>query len=126
MNSIIEEVSNRIIERSQDTRKAYLNDVEQMFNEGVYRSGLSCGNLAHAFAGCDHSDKEGLAGSESKNLGLVTAYNDMLSAHKTYETCPEKIREFANEFKGTAKCFDFSFQREYGGHCMLCKIGVIR
>lgn len=97
MNSTIEEVSNRIVERSKDTRKAYLKDVEKMFNEGVYRSGLSCGNLAHAFAGCDHSDKEDLAGSESKNLGLVTAYNDMLSAHKVYEDYPHELRAYAKK-----------------------------
>ena len=68
MNSIIKEVTQQIITRSLPSRKAYLQDVEKMFEEGVYRSNLSCGNLAHAFAGCDHSDKEQLSGSESKNL----------------------------------------------------------
>ncbi|MDA7762058.1 phosphogluconate dehydratase [Crocinitomicaceae bacterium] len=98
MNSIIKEVTNQIIARSLPSRKAYLQDVEKMFEEGVYRSNLSCGNLAHAFAGCDHSDKEQLSGSESKNLGLVTAYNDMLSAHKVYENYPTQLREYAKKY----------------------------
>ena len=97
MNSIIKEVTQQIITRSLPSRKAYLQDVEKMFKEGVYRSNLSCGNLAHAFAGCDHSDKEQLSGSESKNLGLVTAYNDMLSAHKVYENYPTQLREYAKK-----------------------------
>ena len=99
MNSIIEEVTNRIVQRSIETRKAYLDDVEKMFNDGVYRSALSCGNLAHAFAGCDHSDKEQLAGNIRKNLGLVTAYNDMLSAHKVYEHYPSELREYAKKYE---------------------------
>ena len=97
MNSIIKEVTNQIVARSSQTRKEYLKDVEKMYQEGVYRSNLSCGNLAHAFAGCDHSDKEQLSGSESKNLGLVTAYNDMLSAHKVYENYPAELRTYAKK-----------------------------
>lgn len=97
MNSIIKEVTNQIVARSSQTRKDYLQDVEKMYQEGVYRSNLSCGNLAHAFAGCDHSDKEQLSGSESKNLGLVTAYNDMLSAHKVYENYPAELRTYAKK-----------------------------
>ncbi|MDG2152787.1 MAG: dihydroxy-acid dehydratase, partial [Crocinitomicaceae bacterium] len=97
MNSIIKEVTNQIIARSSQSRKDYLQDVEKMYKEGVYRSNLSCGNLAHAFAGCDLSDKEQLSGSESKNLGLVTAYNDMLSAHKVYENYPTELRTYAKK-----------------------------
>ncbi len=52
---------------------------------GVYRAALSCGNLAHGFAACSPSDKAKLAGSKSLNLGIVTSYNDMLSAHQPYQ-----------------------------------------
>ena len=99
MNSIIEEVTNQIIKRSRETRRAYLLNVDSMFTEGVYRSNLSCGNLAHSFAGCDHTDKDALSGSISKNLGLVTAYNDMLSAHKVYENYPNELRVYAQKHK---------------------------
>ena len=69
-----------------------------MFEEGVYRSTLSCGNLAHSFAGCGPSDKNELSGNTTKNLGLVTAYNDMLSAHRVYENYPEELRVYARKY----------------------------
>ena len=97
MHSSIEDITNRIIKRSKDTRNAYLKEVDDMFEEGVYRSSLSCGNLAHSFAGCDVSDKNELAGDITKNIGLVTAYNDMLSAHRVYENYPEELREYARK-----------------------------
>ena len=103
MNSIIEEVTNQIIKRSLETRKAYLQGVDKMYEQGVYRSNLSCGNLAHAFAGCDVSDKDQLSGSESKNLGLITAYNDMLSAHKVYESYPNELRSYAKKYNAVVQ-----------------------
>ena len=97
MNKVIQEVTNQIIERSKDTRSVYLRDVQSMYEEGVYRMGLSCGNLAHSFAGCDAEDKTELSGTVAKNLGLVTAYNDMLSAHKVYENYPSELRAYAKK-----------------------------
>jgi len=103
LNKQIQQVTERIRERSQKSRSAYLTICEENFGYAPKRAHLSCGNLAHAFAGCGATDKELLAEGLVPNLGIITAYNDMLSAHKTYETYPEKIREFANEFKGTAQ-----------------------
>ena len=97
MHETIVKITNRIIERSKETRLRYLEDVNNMFEEGVYRSTLSCGNLAHSFAGCGPSDKSELAGNSTKNLGLVTAYNAMLSAHRVYENYPEELRIYARK-----------------------------
>ena len=97
MNSIIEEVTNRIVQRSIETRKAYLDDVEKMFNDGVYRSALSCGNLAMHLPVVTTQIKNNSLVTFEKNLGLVTAYNDMLSAHKVYENYPTELREYAKK-----------------------------
>ena len=98
MHETIIKITNRIIDRSHETRTKYLEEVNQMFEEGVYRSTLSCGNLAHSFAGCGPSDKNELSGNTTKNLGLVTAYNDMLSAHRVYENYPEELRVYARKY----------------------------
>ena len=98
MHETIIKITNRIIDRSHETRTKYLEEVNHMFDEGVYRSTLSCGNLAHSFAGCGPSDKKALSGNKTKNLGLVTAYNDMLSAHRVYENYPEELRVYARKY----------------------------
>lgn len=98
MHETIIKITNRIIDRSHETRTKYLEEVNHMFEEGVYRSTLSCGNLAHSFAGCGPSDKNELSGNTTKNLGLVTAYNDMLSAHRVYENYPEELRVYARKY----------------------------
>ena len=98
MHETIIKITNRIIDRSHETRTKYLDEVNHMFEEGVYRSTLSCGNLAHSFAGCGPSDKKELSGNKTKNLGLVTAYNDMLSAHRVYENYPEELRVYARKY----------------------------
>lgn len=95
MNQRIIEITNRIIERSKATRLQYLEDMRAAHHEGVVRKDLHCGNLAHAFAGCSPKEKSELAENKTPNLGIVTAYNDMLSAHKPYEHYPEKLREYA-------------------------------
>ena len=97
MHKRIIEITKRITERSKASRRAYLNEVDKMFEEGVYRSTLSCGNLAHSFAGCNTTEKAELSGNMTKNLGLVTAYNDMLSAHRVYENYPEQLRGYAQK-----------------------------
>eukprot|EP01036_Dinobryon_divergens_P000251 gene251-301_t len=81
-DSRIEAITKRIVERSKPTREAYLDRTRRAISKGVHRSTLSCGNLAHGFAVCSPSDKAALAGDVVPNLGIITAYNDMLSAHQ--------------------------------------------
>lgn len=103
IHQIIETVTNRIIERSKESRQLYLNQMKAAFTEGVTRKVLSCGNLAHGFAGCSIDEKAILSDTKKKNIGIVTAYNDMLSAHKTYEHYPEKIRAYAKKHNAVAQ-----------------------
>ena len=103
MNQRIIEITNRIIERSKVTRAEYLADMKTANEEGVTRKNLHCGNLAHAFAGCSSHEKSELAENETPNLGIITAYNDMLSAHKTFEHYPDKIRAFAIKHQAVAQ-----------------------
>lgn len=72
-------------------------------NDLANRSKLACGNLAHAFAACDMRDKDKLSGDEARNFGIVTAYNDMLSAHAPYATYPDEIKKVATELGSVAQ-----------------------
>lgn len=99
----IEAITKRIVERSKPTREAYLERTRTAISKGVHRSTLSCGNLAHGFAVCSPKDKEALAGDVVPNLGIITAYNDMLSAHQPFETYPALIRQAASEAGGVAQ-----------------------
>jgi len=99
----IEAITQRIVERSKPARQAYLERVEAAISAGPHRTVLSCGNLAHGFAACAPADKAALAGDLVPNLGIVTAYNDMLSAHQPFETFPAIIREAAREAGGVAQ-----------------------
>ena len=92
MHQKVKEITDRIIARSADTRSAYLAMINKNFESSVKRNKLSCGNLAHGFAGCGSTDKKMLAEGVQPNLGIITAYNDMLSAHKPYEDYPKEIR----------------------------------
>jgi phosphogluconate dehydratase len=103
MNQRIIEITNRIIERSKVSRAEYLADMKAANEEGVTRKNLHCGNLAHAFAGCSSHEKSELAENETPNLGIITAYNDMLSAHKPFEHYPDKIRAFAIKHQAVAQ-----------------------
>lgn len=103
MNSRIIEVTNRIIQRSKESRLAYLKQIEHAFDIEVSRTKMHCGNLAHAFAGCEQNDKDKLAKGSAKNIGIITAYNDMLSAHKVYENYPEQLRVYAREYGAVAQ-----------------------
>jgi phosphogluconate dehydratase len=93
----IEAITNRIRERSKPRREIYLARVDDAANKTANRSVLSCGNLAHGFAACVPSEKAILAGDRIPNLGIITSYNDMLSAHQPYETYPQLIKEAARE-----------------------------
>ncbi|MCQ0988860.1 phosphogluconate dehydratase [Jiella marina] len=99
----IEEITDRIRERSAPTREPYLARIRAKGAEGPKRSTLTCGNLAHGFAACGPVDKDRLMGDQTPNLGIITAYNDMLSAHQPFERFPELIRDAAREVGGTAQ-----------------------
>ena len=102
-NAKISVITARIIERSKHTREAYLGRISEAVSKGVHRGVLGCANLAHGFAVCSPSDKAALAGDRVPNLGIITSYNDMLSAHQPFETYPAMIREAAREAGGVAQ-----------------------
>jgi len=99
----VEAVTARITARSATSRATYLARVAQARDEGPRRAHLTCGNLAHAFAAEGEADKQVLADNRAPNLGIVTAYNDMLSAHQPFEHFPEMIRKAARKAGGTAQ-----------------------
>ncbi len=99
----IAEVTDRIIARSETTRAAYLDRMRRAAEDGPVRAHLSCGNQAHAYAAAQEGDKESLAGGRAPNIGIVTAYNDMLSAHQPFETFPARIKEAARARGATAQ-----------------------
>tara|TARA_B110000971_G_scaffold89335_1_gene91859 strand:- start:3189 stop:4991 length:1803 start_codon:yes stop_codon:yes gene_type:complete len=103
MNKTIEEVTQRIVDRSLSTRAEYLSQMKALANNTVSRSALSCGNIAHAMAACSDGEKEGLKGDIKVNIGIITSYNDMLSAHKPYEHYPTLIKESARRHSAIAQ-----------------------
>jgi len=103
VQKIIQAVTDRIAARSEITRRAYLDRIESQKHAGVNRGVLSCGNLAHGFAACAPSDKAQLAGDKAPNLGIITSYNDMLSAHQPYEAYPQIIKQAVREMGATAQ-----------------------
>ena len=103
LNRYVEEVTQRIIDRSADLRADYLAQIAEDHNNRPERGKLSCGNLAHGFAACDASDKSSLRMMESGNMAIVTAYNDMLSAHQPYAEYPEIIKRAMRDIGCTAQ-----------------------
>ncbi|PDS76870.1 phosphogluconate dehydratase [Rhizobium sp. L43] len=99
----ISAITDRIVERSKPSRERYLERLRAAASKGVARSVLGCANLAHGFAVCSPAEKDALAGDRIANLGIITAYNDMLSAHQPFETYPAIIREAAAEAGGVAQ-----------------------
>lgn len=102
LHDTIKKVTARIIERSTETRAAYLASMHAAHKAGPARTHLSCSNQAHAFAGAG-DDQQALATSSAGNLGIVTAYNDMLSAHQPFEAYPNLIRDSVRQIGGTAQ-----------------------
>jgi len=96
-------VTERIRARSRDARQAYEDRTRRFAEQGPHRAKLSCGNLAHVTAACGMADKEALARGSAGNIGIVTAYNDMLSAHQPFERFPDLIRAAARAAGGTAQ-----------------------
>jgi phosphogluconate dehydratase len=103
LHARVGEVTERIRRRSRDRRSAYRERIAAAHNRAPHRGKLSCGNLAHGFAACGVDDKAHLAGDAVPNLAIVTAYNDMLSAHQPYERFPDLIREAAHAAGGVAQ-----------------------
>jgi phosphogluconate dehydratase len=103
LNPVVAGVTRRIVERSRPRREDYLARIASARDAGPHRRRLSCGNLAHGFAACGPSDKAALRGVKVPNIGIVTAYNDMLSAHQPYERYPELIRQAARDAGATAQ-----------------------
>ncbi|MBN9011197.1 MAG: dihydroxy-acid dehydratase, partial [Rhizobiales bacterium] len=99
----IGEVTERIRKRSESGRNQYLERIGKAGAQGPMRAHMSCSNLAHGTAGCGPADKDVLAAEKAPNLAIITAYNDMLSAHQPYERFPEIIRAAARQAGGTAQ-----------------------
>lgn len=99
----IGEVTERIVRRSHDSRSRYLERIRMAGEAAPRRATLSCGNLAHGFAACGVTDKERLSADVVPNLGIITAYNDMLSAHQPYERFPDLIRQAARQAGAVAQ-----------------------
>jgi phosphogluconate dehydratase len=102
LNATLARVTARITERSKPSRSAYLDLINRARETGINRTALSCGNLAHAFA-ASGEDKIAIRGGKSFNIGIVSAFNDMLSAHQPYGRYPEQMKLFAREVGATAQ-----------------------
>jgi len=102
LNPTIARVTERIIKRSGDTRSAYIERMKALGDQGPRRAHLTCGNQAHAYAAMG-SDQAALMAERQPNLGIVTAYNDMLSAHQPFQRFPDLIKDAAREFGATAQ-----------------------
>ncbi|HEX8936890.1 MAG TPA: phosphogluconate dehydratase [Sphingomicrobium sp.] len=102
LNPTIAAVTDRIIERSKPSRRRYLELMAEQRERGISRPRLSCGNFAHGFAAAGE-DKDAISHIAGPNIGIVTAYNDMLSAHQPYGRYPEQMKIFAREVGATAQ-----------------------
>ena len=103
MHPVTAEVTARIVERSRASRADYLARMAAAREAGVARGKLSCANWAHAFAASAEGDKQRMRDPSAPNIGIVSAYNDMLSAHQPYERFPDVIRKAAREVGATAQ-----------------------
>ncbi|MEJ6395059.1 phosphogluconate dehydratase [Gymnodinialimonas sp. 2305UL16-5] len=102
LDTRIDDITARIIDRSRDARGRYLDRMRALAEDGPRRAHLTCGNQAHAYAAMG-GDKDALAQGRVPNIGIVTAYNDMLSAHQPFETYPQKLKEAARRAGATAQ-----------------------
>jgi phosphogluconate dehydratase len=93
MHHMIQKVTARIVEKSRASRARYLSNLNREKQQGCARKTLSCGNLAHGYAVCQSSEKTDLKSLTKMNVGIVTAFNDMLSAHQPYQNYPDAIKK---------------------------------
>jgi phosphogluconate dehydratase len=103
MNPVIQRVTDRIIARSSKSRAIYLERLEQARRKGPHRGVLSCGNLAHGFAACSAAEKADLRSLTKANIGIISSYNDMLSAHQPYQYYPDLIKQAVAEVGSVAQ-----------------------
>jgi len=102
LNDTIKRVTDRIESRSASRRADYMARCERAAETGVRRAHLTCGNQAHAFAAAGE-DQSPLVEGQGGNVGIITSYNDMLSAHQPFERFPDLIRSAARAAGGTAQ-----------------------
>lgn len=103
MKKEIVDITERIIARSTAYRADYLAKIEAEKSSTVHRASLSCGNLAHGFAACGKEDKQTIKGLSHSDIAIVSAYNDMLSAHQPYQTYPDIIKAAVKDAGGVAQ-----------------------
>lgn len=103
MHSVVNQVTANIAKRSERQRTAYLEHIEKARVKGPQRSLLHCGNLAHGFAACTRQDKATLRAGTKANIAIVSAYNEMLSAHQPYVSFPEQIKKAISNAGGVAQ-----------------------
>lgn len=103
LHPTLAKVTERVIARSQATRSAYLNRIDHAQGKFPARGALSCANLAHGFAGIEGHDKLVIKTIRQPNIGIVSAYNEMLSAHAPYKDFPDIIKAAARENGGVAQ-----------------------
>jgi len=103
VHPVLLDVERRIVERSREGHAAYLDKLARMRRDMPPRRTLSCGNIAHVAAACGAVAKARIAGETGRNLAIVTAYNDMLSAHQPFETYPALIRSEAERLGHSAQ-----------------------
>ena len=97
MHPTVKRVTDRIIDRSREERSAYLARIHAAAGQGPTRSSMACSNLAHVMAASSAIEKQKIAAGDAANIGIVTAYNDMLSAHQPFATYPDQIKRAAAE-----------------------------
>ena len=103
MHPVVEQVTQNLRQRSQSSRQSYLDMCARTQDDQPPKKRLSCGNIAHGYAACSDDEKELIGGMKAANVGIITAYNDMLSAHQPLSDYPLMIKQFARELGGTAQ-----------------------
>ena len=104
LNPTLQAITERIIERSRPTREAYLARIRSLENQGrVERDQLGCSNLAHGYAAMPNAIKIEMLKPNVPNLGMISAYNDMVSAHQPFAECPAWVKEEAGKHGATAQ-----------------------
>ncbi|MFY8125861.1 MAG: phosphogluconate dehydratase [Hydrogenophaga sp.] len=103
LNPTLEAVTQRIVERSRHQRAQYLQSIAGQRTAGTQRAGLGCANMAHTTAALSASDKLKIHAERAPHVGIVTAYNDMLSAHQPFEHYPELLRSAARRMGASAQ-----------------------
>ncbi|RKZ88635.1 MAG: phosphogluconate dehydratase [Gammaproteobacteria bacterium] len=103
VHPVLEAVTDEVIKRSRKTRAVYLARIDAAVETGPHRATLGCGNLVHGFAACPAGEKADLSGDVKANIGIISSYNDMLSAHQPYVDYPETIKAAATAAGGIAQ-----------------------